>query len=219
MTNKVTRGGLRTVILVIGNKKMTFFPVHAFGFFNLWLLMVVFALPILFTIIINKRIFHSTSSRFSRSRSKRELKLFIVSKTLMLVYFLYAIVIPLHMNTAFTISGLIVYIIGFAFYSASWITISTSGGEMIFSKGLFRFSRHPVYISSAVLFVGAGLVSNSFFYLGLSILVGISQMSNARAEEKNCLEVFGKEYRQYMAITPRWIGWPARTLAEHEYHP
>jgi len=188
---------------------MNIFAVHSFGFFNIWLLMVLYALPILLTIIFHKHVFYPTSSRFSSSRSSREHTLFIVSKIIMLIYFLYAIVVPAHLDTSYAITGFIIYIIGFAVYSAAWITIATSKGGKIFSNGPFRFSRHPVYISSAVLFIGAGFVSKSYFFLGLSLLVGISHMRNALAEEKICLETFGDEYRRYMANTPRWFGRPA----------
>jgi protein-S-isoprenylcysteine O-methyltransferase Ste14 len=188
---------------------MNLFAVHAFGFFNLWLLMVLYALPILLTIVFHKHVFHPTSSRFSSSRNASERRLFIVSKIIMLIYFLYAIVVPVRLDTAYGIIGLVIYGIGFAFYSAAWIIIATSEGGRVFSDGPFRFSRHPVYVSSAVLFVGAGFVSESYIFLGLSLLVGMSHMRNALAEEEICLETFGDEYSRYMANTPKWFGRPA----------
>jgi protein-S-isoprenylcysteine O-methyltransferase Ste14 len=181
---------------------------QSLGFFNVWLLMVLYTLPILFTIIFSKHVFQSTSSRFSSSRNSREYNLFVISKMLMLIYFLYSIVVPIYLDTAYAITGLVIYIIGFGFYSAAWITIAQSKRGKIFSSGPYRFSRHPVYISSAIQFLGAGLISQSWFFLGLSLLVGISHMYNALVEEKICLEIFGDEYRQYMASTPRWVGWP-----------
>jgi len=127
----------------------------------------------------------------------------------MLIYFLYSIVVPVRLDTSFAITGLVVYIIGFLFYSAAWITIATSGGGRVISKGPFQFSRHPVYVSSAVLFIGAGVISKSYIFLGLSILVGITHMYNALAEERICLEIYGDEYRRYISSTPRWLGRPA----------
>lgn len=189
---------------------MSIFAEHTPGFFNLWLLMVLYTLPIILTIIFRKHVFQPTSSRFSSSRSSREYNLFVISKILMLIYFLYAIVIPIRLEASFAIIGLIVYIIGFVFYSAAWITIAKSEKGKVFSRGPFRFSRHPIYISSAILFVGAGFISQSWFFLGLSIMVGISHMRNALAEEQICLETFGDEYRHYMASTSRWFGRPAR---------
>lgn len=189
---------------------MRVFPVHSFGFFNLWLLMVIYALPILLTIIFHKHVFLPTSSRFSSSRSSREYNLFIISKIFMLIYFLYAIVVPVHLNTSTATIGLLIYIMGFVFYATAWLTIATSRGGKIFSSGPFRYSRHPVYVSSAIMFLGAGLISKSWVFLGFSLLVGISHMHNALIEERICLETFGEEYSQYMENTPRWLGLPAQ---------
>lgn len=187
---------------------MRLLPVHSFGLFNLWILMVLYSLPILLTIIVRKRIFHPTSSRFSSARSSREYRFFIASKFIMLGYFLYAFAIPIQLDTPITVIGLAIYAAGFVLYSAAWITVAISGGGAVLSNGPFRFSRHPIYVSSAILFVGAGFVSRSYLFLGLSLLVGFTHMQNAVAEERICLEVYGKEYRNFMAGTPRWLGRP-----------
>lgn len=194
----------------IKSRKMSIFAEHSLGFFNLWLLMVLYALPMLITIMLRDRVFQPTSSRFSSSRGSREYNLFIISKILMLIYFLYAIVIPIRLEKLSAIIGLIVYIIGFSFYSVAWITIAQSEKGKVFSSGPFRFSRHPVYVSSVIQFIGAGFISGSWFYLGLSFLVGISHVRNSLEEERICLETYGDKYRQYMVNTPRWFGWPTR---------
>jgi protein-S-isoprenylcysteine O-methyltransferase Ste14 len=193
---------------------MSLFAEHSLEFFNLWLLMVFYTLPMLLTVIFCERVFQPTASRFSSSRSSREYHLFFVSKFLMLIYFLYSIVIPIRLDTLLAISGCVIFLIGFAFYSASWITIAKTEKGEVFTRGPYRFSRHPVYVSSAILFMGAGFISQSWFFLGLSTVVGISHMHNALAEEKICLEAFGDEYRQYMDRTPRWIGGLNRKLKD-----
>lgn len=184
---------------------------HSLGFFNLWILMALYALPILLTIFVRKHVFHPTSSRFSSARSSREYGLFVVSKFIMLIYFLYAIAIPIRLDTPIAMVGLAVYSVGFLCYSAAWITVAISGGAKVVSNGPFRFSRHPIYLSSALLFIGAGFVSRSYLFLGISVLVGLTHMRNAIAEERICLQVYGDEYRKYMAATPRWLGRPGKT--------
>jgi protein-S-isoprenylcysteine O-methyltransferase Ste14 len=124
----------------------------------------------------------------------------------MLIYFLYAIVVPIHLDPSTATIGQFIYTIGFLFYSTAWLTIATTRRGKIFNTGPFRFSRHPVYVSSAIMFFGAGLISNSWTFLGFSLLVGISHMNNALVEERICLETFGEEYRQYLENTPRWLG-------------
>ena len=188
---------------------MDLFAVHSFAFFNLWLLMVLYTLPILLTVIFHGHLFHQTSARFMSSRNALERRLFIVSKFFMLFYFLYATLLPLRLDSIWEILGLIIYGIGFAFYSTAWKVIATSERGKVFCNGPFRVSRHPVYLSSAVMFIGAGFASGSWFFLGFSLLVGLSHMRNALAEEQVCLETFGDEYRRYMTSTPRWFGCPA----------
>ena len=199
----------------IQSLKMSIFAEHTVGFFNLWLLMVLYLSPMLLTLLLRGRIFQATSSRFSSSRGSREYNLFVGSKILMLVCFLYAIGIPIRLQTYTAIIGLIMYVVGFALYSAAWITIAKSEKGKIFSSGLYRISRHPVYLSSAIQFIGAGFISESWLYLGLSVLVAISDLRNAMEEERICLEIYGDEYRQYMLNTARWLGWPARKSRDH----
>jgi len=185
---------------------MSIFAVPSWGIFNLWIMPVLYSLPILFTIIFRERIFEPTLSKFNRSRSSFEMNFFIITKFLMLGYFLYSSVVPIHIGTVFGVIGLILYIFGYVTYTTAWITIARSEKGKIYSNGPFRYSRHPIYLSSAVQFIGAGFLSHSLFYLGFSIIVGVSHMLNALAEERICLDVFGNEYKQYMDSTSRWLG-------------
>lgn len=193
---------------------MRVFADHSFGFLNLWVLMLLYLLPILLVIVVRKHVFHPTASRFSNARSSREYRFFVMSKFIMLIYFLYAVAIPIRLDTAVAKIGLAVYSLGFAFYSAAWITAAIYGGGKVISNGPFRFSRHPIYTFSAFLFAGAGLVSGSWVFLGLSVLVAVTHMRNAIAEERICMEVYGEEYRKYTAVTPRWLGPPRRKSSD-----
>ena len=194
---------------------MSLFADHSFAFFNLWLLMLLYAFPILVTVVHRRGVFRPTSSRFASSRSRREYLFFVISKMIMLVYFLYSVVLPLRLDTVFALIGIVVYLFGYAFYLAAWITIAISGGAGVITGGPYRVSRHPVYLSSAFCFIGAGVVSGSIVFLGLSVLVGASHLRNAPAEEEICLEVYGNEYRRYAAATPRWFGLPAPAQNKH----
>lgn len=185
---------------------MSFFPVHSIGILNLWVLMALFSLPILFTISIKRHVFRATSSQFKSSRTRGEFRVFLAAKFYMMFYFIYSIFIPLNFDSTSATVGLLIYIAGFSVYSSAWTIIAISGEGKLFIHGPFRYSRHPVYLSAAVMFLGAGLFSNSVLFLLLSILTGISHMHNAKDEERICLETFGDEYRAYMDRTPRWIG-------------
>jgi len=65
-------------------------------------------------------------------------------------------------------------------------------------KGLYRYSRHPMYITSSLFLLGVGIASASWLFLLLSILFAISHFTNAIPEERFCLRQYGEAYREYM---------------------
>ena len=92
------------------------------------------------------------------------------------------------------------------------MNIATGPLDKPITRGLYRYSRHPMYIAMALLFVGASIASASWFLLVLSVLLIITHFYNAISEERECLKVYGNAYREYMNKTPRWIGIPRYCL-------
>ncbi|MFC1929218.1 methyltransferase family protein, partial [Chloroflexota bacterium] len=59
--------------------------------------------------------------------------------------------------------------------------------------------------------IGMGIASTSWIILLCAILFLILQgMILEKAEERMCLEKFGKAYLDYINRTPRWVGVPKR---------
>jgi len=76
------------------------------------------------------------------------------------------------------------------------------------TKGLYRYSRHPMYLTQFLMFIGVGIASASWVFLLLSVLRTIASFMLMTPEESFCLEKYGNTYREYMNKTPRWIGIP-----------
>ena len=74
------------------------------------------------------------------------------------------------------------------------------------TTGLYRYSRHPMYLASFLALVGAGIASASWLFLLLAIIVTITHFMNGIFEERLCLEAYGSIYQKYLNRTPRWIG-------------
>jgi len=185
---------------------MTLLPPLSLGIFNLWIFMFLFIIPILIMVSIRRHVFHKTSSVFRKNMNRREINLFIIRKLIMLILFLLSIFIPLQSQSIFFWIGTGIFHFGYLFYLISWINILKNKNGNLMKRGLYRVSRHPVYVSSLFIFVGAGIASTSYVISGLSLVVGISNLFNAFKEEIICLEVFGDKYKEYMAVTPRWLG-------------
>jgi len=189
---------------------MTVFPSHTFRFFGLWIPAVLYFVPLLAVVILRKGVFHRTVELFSSRRSRREYFLFITSKMIMLGYLFYSFAIPLHSSVWFFRAGGVLYLTGYLLYVSAWVTVASAEKGTVFSSGLYRYSRHPIYVSSALLFTGTGLLSGSWVFLMLSVIVSAMHLYNGYAEERICEEVFGDEYREYASRTPRWIGLPGK---------
>ena len=129
--------------------------------------------------------------------------------TLILVFlFIYPIFLPLRLGTMWFIIGLAIFLMGIVFgifYQIPWVT--TPPNEP-FTKGIYRYSRHPLFFSLFLRFVGVGIASVSWLFILLSIVLIVLVRSVAIAEERWCLEKYGDAYKEYMDRTPRWIGIP-----------
>jgi protein-S-isoprenylcysteine O-methyltransferase Ste14 len=62
--------------------------------------------------------------------------------------------------------------------------------------------------SIAITFIGVSIATASWVFLLLTAVIIVLQISQANAEERGCLEMYGEEYQAYMNRTPRWIGLP-----------
>jgi protein-S-isoprenylcysteine O-methyltransferase Ste14 len=56
--------------------------------------------------------------------------------------------------------------------------------------------------------ISISIMSLSWLFLLIVIILAIPILIAAPAEERYCLNTYGKEYQEYMERTPRWIGLP-----------
>jgi protein-S-isoprenylcysteine O-methyltransferase Ste14 len=78
----------------------------------------------------------------------------------------------------------------------------------VIRKGVFRFVRHPIYLSEIILYSGL-LILNISLAAALILVIAILFLHYiSRYEEKLLLAKFGDEYRQYMKEVPMWLPRP-----------
>ena len=126
-----------------------------------------------------------------------------------LVFFfalIYSIFLPLKLGTIWFYVGLPVTLIGLVTLTIVMVNFATTPWDKPITKGLYHYSRHPAYITTAIFLLGVGIASASWLFLLLSITFTILNSLRAIFEERFCLEKYGDAYRQYMNETPRWIG-------------
>jgi protein-S-isoprenylcysteine O-methyltransferase Ste14 len=80
-------------------------------------------------------------------------------------------------------------------------------GRML-KEGIYSVVRHPRYLSASIGIIAGALIANYVgFYILLSLLLPLGY-AVVRLEERELIERFGDQYRQYRhevpAIIPRW---------------
>ena len=75
----------------------------------------------------------------------------------------------------------------------------------VIRKGVFRFVRHPIYLSEIILYFGLLIMNLSLAATGVWIAGIIFLHYVSRHEERLLLEKYGKEYEEYMKEVPMWF--------------
>ena len=71
--------------------------------------------------------------------------------------------------------------------------------------GAFRFIRHPMYMSVILLAWGVAMKAPSLPSMSLALMVTVFLYATGRVEERENIERFGEEYRQYMKQTRMFV--------------
>src|SRR4030066_925923 len=184
---------------------MSLVPEFELGLWNAWIFMVPSLLLMLFSLrlFIDKRA-PATSMRMPKTK----LSFCLVSKFIYFAAVICSVFLPLELGTIWFYIGLpitLIGLVGSAMTVVSWV--NTPVGEIV-ARGIYRFSRHPIYVTEVLLLLGVSIASASWVFLLFPIIVGVGAVYFIKIEEAQCIGHYGNAYREYMNRTPRWIGIP-----------
>ena len=78
--------------------------------------------------------------------------------------------------------------------------------DHLVTKGVFGFSRNPIYVANVILIAGLGLFLGNWWLLLLAPVDGFATQKLAIEREEAHLEArFGKTYRDYKKKVNRWL--------------
>ena len=184
---------------------MSLIPAFEIGVWNAWIFMLYNFLPMPLLMLVHKGI----AQEAARPQSGIERKLFPVMWIIWLAAVIYSIFLPMRLGTTWFYVGFPIAIMGLLGFTATTITFATTQIEQKpLATGLYRYSRHPLYITQLVMLVGVGVACASWVFLLFAIVYSMLSFIYAITEERHCLEKYGDAYREYTSRTPRWIGVP-----------
>ena len=187
---------------------MQLIPVFKIGILNAWIFILLVLLPLVLVVLFRRKVFKKTDSIHASILTGREKKIFIFSKIILFSVFIYSVFLPLKLGTVWFYTGLPIYLLGLIIHTIAWVNVASSSTDSPVTKGMYRYSRHPMYVSFPLIFIGTSIASASWLLLLLSIILVITHLYNGNLEERECLKAYGKAYQEYMSKTPKWIGIP-----------
>ncbi|MBN2396464.1 MAG: isoprenylcysteine carboxylmethyltransferase family protein [Candidatus Atribacteria bacterium] len=188
---------------------MSLVPVFEIGVWNVWIFMLYYILTLPAMRLISKAALQKSDVEAPKHLySNTEKRIVSFYQNSFILMFLYSIFLPLKLGTSWFYIGLPICLIGLILFTISFFNFTTTPLGEPLNQGLYRYSRHPVYITQTLLFIGVGIASASWIFLLFTVLRTIASFKLMPAEERFCLEKYGDAYREYMNKTTRWIGIP-----------
>jgi len=92
------------------------------------------------------------------------------------------------------------------FYRARTTTVPGKMSSKLVTRGPYRFSRNPMYVSLAIAYLGeAGILKQIWPLLFLPLTLAYLNWVVIPVEEERLTEAFGADYERYRARVRRWI--------------
>ena len=190
---------------------MSLIPAFEIGIWNAWILQVLFFL----TLIVPNSLMSKEGRKRTKSATQsvpfsRTQKILAYSTHVLIMPFtiLYSIFLPLKIGTVWLYVGLAIFSLALVISVITSINFATTPLDEPVTKGVYRMSRHPIYLSGFLLYAGIGIATASWVILLCAILWIVLFHIVLPSEEHFLLEKYGDPYREYINKTPRWIGFP-----------
>lgn len=104
--------------------------------------------------------------------------------------------------------GQVLFLLAYVSFGDSWrvgFDVKTPGA--LVTNGVFSFSRNPIYLFLDLWFIGTFLINGTVSFLILACLALIVQHWQILQEESFLQNLYGKQYRDYLSRTGRYVGW------------
>ena len=185
---------------------MQLIPVFKIGILNAWIFMACFLLLPYSIMVIFKKAYKKLGNPLDMN--KKEKVIGNIDNIIIYIASLYSIFLPFKLGTAWFYIGLFIFILGLSILIIAIINFLTTPLDLPVTKGIYRYSRNPLYFATFIIFLGIGIATASWVILLAAIIFLILTNIVVISEERYCKEKYGDIYKEYLIRTPRWIGIP-----------
>ena len=179
-----------------------------FGLWNAWIFMSAFVVQMIVMMFVGKQVRERSHVPTEARRTTLEKYIGIIANIIWFIALGYSIFLPLLLGTTWFYIGFSIFFLGLIVLVLSTYSFVTTPVDVMIHKGVYKFSRHPMYLATFLICLGSGIGTASWIFVLLSIVIIVCLHYEAAVEEKYCLERFNGQYEVYMQRIPMWIGIP-----------
>ncbi len=119
---------------------------------------------------------------------------------------LYLLSVPNIVGLVFCVVGLTTALVAVGTLKRSYAsTLVIREDHQLITHGIYRFTRHPVYLGVIIVVMGVPMYASSLYgFLTMSVLIPLF-LNRIRIEERVLTEEFGDAYRMYRETTSKLI--------------
>jgi len=188
---------------------MLLVPVFEIGVWNAWIFMIWPWVAMLAVRLVGLDVYRRASGLPSEMKTSRPYRVVsYVSMAVDIMAVAYSIFLPLKLGTIWFYAGLSIFLLGLVVLTTATLNFATTPMDVSITKGIYHYSRHPMYLASLLIYFSVGIASASWLFLLIFVAQSVSIRIAAVEEERFCLEKYGEAYREYIDRTPRWLGLP-----------
>ncbi|HEY78164.1 MAG TPA: isoprenylcysteine carboxylmethyltransferase family protein [Dehalococcoidia bacterium] len=187
---------------------MSLIPAFEIGVLNAWIFMIWLVIQNFGIRLIGKELYQRAGDPPDMKASHMHKIASYISMPLWLLTTAYSIFLPLQLATIWFYIGLAIFLLGLIMNIFATINFATTPMAEPVIKGVYSYSRHPIYIAILLIYLSVGIASASWIFLLVVIIWAVLVSVSATDEERYCLKKYGEAYHDYMNRTPRWVGIP-----------
>jgi protein-S-isoprenylcysteine O-methyltransferase Ste14 len=188
---------------------MSLVPAFKIGVWNAWIFMICPWVDMLAVRLVGSDVYRRASGLPSEMKTSHRYRVVsYVSMAVDTMAVAYSIFLPLKLGTIWFYAGLVIFLIGLVMLTAATVNFATTPMDVPVTRGIYQYSRHPLYLASLLIYLSVGIGSASWVFLLFFVVQSVFIRIAAVGEERYCLEKYGESYREYIVETPRWLGLP-----------
>ena len=187
---------------------MSLVPAFQIGIWNAWIFMIWPWVDMLAVRLVGVDVYRRASGQPEMKTSRPYRIVSYVSMVIDTMAVAYSIFLPLKLGTGWFYAGLAIFLTGLVVLAAATFNFAKTPMDVPIAKGIYHYSRHPMYLASLLIYFSVGIASASWVFLLIFVVQSVSIRISVVEEERYCHEKYGDAYREYIDKTARWLGLP-----------